>query len=360
MRRRVSWLLAAVTLLAVIFSTGAWAGDVVKVKCGSTDLQKAIDSAESGAILELEGICAADVVVEGKALTLRGAATPGPHGIQGQGTRTRALELVYSQGTVLENLSISNGTLAGVGASFSSFTMTDCETSGNAGGTGVTLLQGSRLTATRLRSDNNGFQGVQAFGNSRIYCEACDVNNNGSWVARSGDGSLVTLVDSVAAGTRGLLSLRSSYIDIDCVSVDTPHACGLNASRTALWVFADGEGALFGAGDFTGQVIAQDRAKASFLGARQQSTGTGPGGNPLDNQVHDFAQLVVDPIADLGGVVHQSRLLGTTHLSGFSRALVRGASVLDGTVNCDETSDAWADSGVDLTNGTFNGCEHAP
>jgi hypothetical protein len=178
------------------------------------------------------------------------------------------------------------------------------------------------------------------------------------------------LLDSVVTGRSGISATNHSYIDIDCASFATSHACSLHVNEIAGTANAGGAVWLYNAGDFWGQVVAGDRSEVELYGARQQSTGVirdnsnpNPNPNPRNNLVWDNSMLRVDPWDNtLSG---SSRLMGTTEVADFSHALLYadsagGDSALVGDLNCTSGGDAWVDAGVDLTVGSINGCEHAP
>ena len=49
-----------------------------------------------------------------------------------------------------------------------------------------------------------------------------------------------------------------SIADVDCVTIDTPHPCGIDVSGVAAQEVGGGLAVLAGVGDFTGQVQAAD------------------------------------------------------------------------------------------------------
>lgn len=316
------------------------------------DLQKEIDKAASGDMITIKGVCMQNIVIAGKALTLVGDASPGPHGITGVNPNTDGVSIESSSGTHFEDLVINNPLFTGVRIRFNSFvTMTDVEISncGGGGATGIWVQEGSGFDGTRLRLDDN-LRGLGATSQSRAFCYECDLNDNASWTATSSRGSTVSLLDSEVNGARGIDALQGSYIDIDCLTHGSAHNCSLTATTVAGLSFWNSTAAFYGAGDFSGRFLALDRAKIQVLGARQQSN---PGGNSID----DNSSLEV---RDLAG---NSRVMGHTEISGFSNALFYDAStVLDGTLNCSAAGDAWVDGGIDLgTPGyTITGCDHAP
>lgn len=342
-----------VLALACMIAGNAF-GRTVKVDCSKNGkLQSTIDGAASGDTIEITGICMENILIRDKALTLMGAANGGPHGITGVTANTDGVRIESSRDTVLKNLVISNPLFGGVRIRYhSTVEMSDCEVSNSfaGAGTGIWVESGSRFIGTRLRLDDN-LRGLGAAQQSRAFCFECDLNDNVQWAATATQNSVISLLDSVVTGVRGINAQEQSYIDIDCASHVSPHACSLaptSIAGQALWQSTVG---FYEAGDFHGRVEASDRSKAHLIGARQQSIAG-------DNGIEDESSLNVGP-----GATGNSRLMGTTNLNGFSRAQMADAStVLDGSLNCESGSDAWVDPAVDLlTPGfTFNNCEHAP
>lgn len=356
--------------LAVMMCALAWSpvaeAALRKVKCGKDDLQKVIAASFNDDMIELTGICLGNYRIDGKDLTLTGAAIAGPHGIQGVATDTAGLVISRSNKTVLQNLSFSDGAWQGVRAEYSQFTMSNCTVSRNAHN-GVNVAHSSRLDGDHLLFEANVRSALGAGGGSYADCLECDFIDNLRWAAFSNSNSLVTLLDSVVTGRNGLQSSSHSYIDIDCASFETTHPCSLNAAQLAGLAFEDSVLAFYGAGNFWGQVVADGRSEAQLLGASQQSTGqANPPTNvtPRSNSISGGASLQVAPYDDGVAPPLASRLMGTTNVSGFSHALLYGeggSTVLDGSLNCDSAGDAWKDAFVVLAAGaSINGCEHAP
>jgi hypothetical protein len=314
-------------------------GRSITVDCEKSSLQKAIDAASDGATIEISGICDENVLIEDKRLTLIGAEDGGPHGIQGD-EPVPAVEVLRSRDFRMENLSVSNGPDRGIVAEESKVSLVDCEVSDN-GSTAISASDSSELWALRMTITGNGGSafGVNYF--SIGFCDECEITGNSRWVAYANRFSLTSIRDSVASGRLGLSSSSNSYIDLDCRSLVTGHDCALDITGRAGHAVYDSYLSFYSAGDFNGQVKADNRSKAELVGARQVSPGFSGG--------------------DENDVLQQSRLTGDTNLEGFSRALLRDESVLDGTLNCGSGSDAWADSGVVLEIGaSINGCASAP
>ncbi|HEX6201963.1 MAG TPA: right-handed parallel beta-helix repeat-containing protein [Thermoanaerobaculia bacterium] len=333
----------------------------VTVDCGKGEsIQAAIDQNASPIEIEVRGTCQENVEVRGKQVTLRGA-DPLVDGIQGVtgSTTGAALSILYVDGARIEGLSIGDGPGTGVGMWFSHVTMAGCRIAGNAG-TGVHVSSGSFLDARGLTVAENA-RGLQAQRGGFAFCSGCTFTDNTGSAAVAANGGLLSLLSSVVAGRDGIAANFGSYADIDCVSDPTiVHPCSMTATRRAAFALGDATAALFGAGDFTGQVVANDRAHAFVFGARQTAPGKNPAGNDIPNLVFDFATLWATPFVDEADVVHPSRLMGDTRVEGFSRALLDDGTEIDGQVACSRAGDAWAD-GVVLTPGSaIVGCEHAP
>jgi hypothetical protein len=368
------------TLAAVLIAAG-WSpvaqAATKKVKCGKDDLQKVITAAVSGDTIELTGICLGNYRIDGKDLTLAGAATAGPHGIQGVATDVAGLVISRSNNTVLQNLSFSDGAFWGVRAEYSFFTMSNCTVSRN-DHNGVNVAFSSRLDGDHLLFEGNEQNALVAGRSSYADCLECDFNGNLGFAAASSGGSVVTLLESVVTGRSGISANNHSYIDIDCESfplpppeVPTNHACSLHVNEIAGRAVTESTVAFYGAGDFWGQIQASDRSEAQVLGARQLSTGVvrddshpvppGPNSNPRSNEISGGSSLRMEgwDTEELS-----SRLMGITNVREFSHALLYadsagGDSALVGDLNCGSGGDAWVDAGVDLTAGSINFCEHA-
>lgn len=315
----------------------------------SNDLQKIIDSAANGDTIEISGICMGNIVIRDKGLTLIGTG-PGPNGITGTAANTDGVRIESSRGTHFEGLVISNPLFTGMRIRFhSQVTMTDCEVSGSSGGaaTGIWVQEGSAFDGLRLRLDNN-LRGLGAVQHARAFCRECDLNGNASFAATATQNAVLSLLDSAVSGNRGINAIEHSYIDIDCLSHVSAHACSLSAANLAGLASGQSTVVFYDAGDFNGRFLAADRSRVHLFGARQQS-------NPGANLVDDGSSLRVEPFSS------DSRLMGHTDVTGFSNALFYGAGTeLDGSLSCDGGGDAWVEPGIDQSGFTIAGCDHAP
>lgn len=325
-------------------------------------IQAALDQNDGPLVVEVQGVCLENVRIERKTVTLRGSdpTTDGIQGVVAVPQPLAALEIFYSDGVRVENLSISDGPAIGVGMWFSHVIAENLRIIDNAAA-GMHVSSGSFLDGLELALSENGGRGLHVQRSSTAFCTGCTLADNGNFAAGAATGGLLSLLDSVVTGQRGLAAANESYADIDCVSAVTTYPCGLSAGFRAAQAVGAATIAIGGPGDFSGQLFSSDRSLVFLLGARQTTTGVSPGGVPVPNSFAFFAMLAAEPIEDELGVVQESKLAGVTHLNGFSKALLGGATELDGTLDCASASDAWADSGVVLTPGSaINGCEHAP
>ena len=325
-------------------------------------IQDAIDQTDGPLVVEVHGICQENVRIERQRVTLRGQ-DPATDGIRGvvASPQPAALEIHHVDGAWVENLSISDGPALGVGLWFSRVGMENCRIERN-GGSGLFAVADSFLSASGLTVSENAATGITALQGGEVFCQGCDAVDNVNWAGRAIRGGVLTYLDSVVSGARGLLAIGvggSSYVDIDCVSVDVGHPCSLTANFAA-WAAGPATAALFGSGDFSGNLLAEDHAYLYLLGARQLSTGTTGGGGPQGNSVSRFSTLLAEP-SFFGPVPEQSLIKGDVHVDTFSRAVLQAETVVDGTIHCDSAGDAWTEPGVVFTPGsTTVGCEHAP
>jgi hypothetical protein len=326
----------------------------VAVDCtmGQT-IQAAINREDGPLVIDVHGICNENVNVMRKDVTLRGS-DPVTDGIQGVVAvpQLAALRFRYVDAGRVENLSISNGPGIGIAAVFSHLTVVNCRVTGN-GGLGMGLAEGTFVDATGVTVSQNQ-AGANVQRGAIFFCRECDFQNNGGFAVVATFGGFLSLHDSVVTGQRGLSSSFAAYADIDCLTTTSSHPCSLQVTGQAARAGAGGTVALYGAGDFTGQLQAVDRGTVQLIGARQLATGQ-PGQGPTANQVDEFGTLSAGT-----DDVLQSQLFGTTNVSGFGRVLLRDATTLSGSIQCDSAGDAWLDPTVVAAPGSVTGCEHGP
>ena len=326
----------------------------VIVDCTKGDsLQKAIDSAQDDTVIEVRGLCNENVQIHRKRLTLHGLdpATDGVRGTAPVAPAVAAVHVWYSVGVHVENLSFSDTSPGGVGlaAGYSTITAHNCRMAGSSSN-GVRVSLSSVFIGTEVTLADSGGAGLLVQRNSQAFCTGCRLENNAGFAADARFGSLLTLLDGVVTGNRGLRASTESYADIDCVTEDTAYPCSLNVTGTAGFAIGQSTVSPYGAGPFAGRLVAFDRGEIYVYGAQQTSTGP-------NNTFEHFSTLVVEQAFETG---EQGQLKGHTQVSGFSRALLRDATTVDGTLACDSAGDAWKDAGVTVTGGPVTGCEHVP
>lgn len=333
---------------------GTAGSKTVSVDCTmGQKIQAAIDREDGPLVIDVHGFCDENVNIVRKNVTLRGA-DPLTDGIDGvvSNPQLAALRFRYVEFALVQNLTIRNGPAAGVSAAFSVVLFENSRVIGH-GSQGIAISQGTIVDASALEVSNNLGAAVNVQTASRLFCHGCDITGNGGFAAVVGTGGVLSFLNSVVTGQRGFQSSGHSYADIDCVTQASAHACSLMVTGRAAQAFLGGTVAFFGAGDFSGQVSAQDSATVHLLGARQLATGQ-PGMGPVQNDVGSFGKLIV---AEESGL--QSQLFGTTNVAGFGRVLVLNESTLAGPIVCSGAGDAWIDGTVIAGPGAaVTGCEH--
>ena len=315
-------------------------------------IQAAIDREDGPLVVDVHGICEENVNIIRQNVTLRGV-DPMTDGIDGvvASPQFAALRLRYVESGRVENLAIRNGPISGVSVAFSNLVLVNSRVTGHAG-VGISAVQSSFVDATGTTISQNVGQGVNVQTASRLFCHGCDVEGNGGFAGSSQSGSVISFLNSIVTGQRGLQAV-DGFVDIDCVTEKSAHACGLNVTGRAVQAFGYGTAGLFGGGDFTGQVSAGDSATVTLLGARQLATGQ-PGIGPVENSVGAFGKLLVAELDPL-----QSQLFGTTNVTEFGRVLVQNESTLAGPIVCEGAGDAFIDGAVIAGPGAaVTGCEH--
>lgn len=323
----------------------AQGGSANVVNCAKGDsIQSAVDKAPVGGIVEVHGVCAQNVVIE-KKLTLRGT-DPAVDQIQGTAANVPAV-VVRNADATLDSLSISNGVAAGVGVRATVTTITNCRMEHNAG-RGLDASFGAFVSANNVTLAFND-AGLVARNGAEVFCVACHAEGNTKWAAQALNGGLFSYLRSEVIGARGIeANGGGSYGDIDCINDPSPHPCSMNATLTAAHA-NDGTVALLEAGDFKGSLTADSGGTVGLIGARQDPTGSHANG------IDGFSRLTLE-MGDTGA----SRLVGSTVLSAFSRALIRAGATLAGSITCTSASDAWLDPGTREPGSSVSGCPNAP
>jgi len=150
-------------------------------------------------------------------------------------------------------------------------------------------------------------------------------------------------------GRRRVATEIGAYIDIDCVNADTPHPCSMNVTGPAAIGSFGSTAVLFGAGSFTGQLIADDRGTVRLDGAIQRLGSSD--GQP--NVVDSLGEIIVSPLSGA------QSLLRSTAATHFGRVLLTGNSSLGGSIQCSGAADAFLDPTViRLPGSSVTGCDH--
>jgi hypothetical protein len=325
----------------------------VGVNCNQGgSIQAAVDANPAPVEIRITGICVENVLVRDKDVTLRGTQKPSLDGIRSAIAATPALTVRGSVIAEISDLSFSNS--AGTGLAIrggATMTVLNClfENNGTLGlrvDSGA-FVRGNGLTFTGNANSNSNTSDAQ------FFCVACDFNGGGP-AAVSTRGAIVSLNDSVVTGSLGIVADEvGAFVDFDCVSVDTPHPCSLTVSGPAAIATFNGTARLLGAGNFTGQLIADERGTVRLTGALQR-VGSSDG---QPNIVDTLGEIIVSPLFDVNPPA-QSLILGTA-AAHFARVLLTNDSILKGSIQCSGAADAFLDPTViRLPGSSVTGCEH--
>ncbi len=352
-------------LVCLLFSAAAQAADIpemdaiprpaaaVVVNCNNgQSIQAAVDANRAPVEILITGICVENVLIRDKDVSLRGTQSPSLDGIRSAVRTFPALTVRGSVIATINDLSFSNNP-----------------------GTGVAIRGGANMTINNCLLENNGTIGLRvdsgafAIGNgltftantnsnsntsdAQFFCTACDFNGGGP-AAVSTRGSIVSLLDSVVTGTLGIVADQiGAYVDFDCASVETTHPCSLSVTGPAAIGTFSSTAVLFGAGSFTGQLIADDRGTVRLDGSIQRVSSSDGAPNIVDS----LGQIIVAQLADADPPLQS--LIRDTQALHFARVLLRDNSVLKGTIQCSGAGDAFLDpTAVRSPGSTVTGCEH--
>lgn len=329
------------------------AGTVV-VNCNNGEsLQAAVDASVAPMEIQITGICVENVLIRDKDVSLRGTQKPSLDGIRSVVRSTPALTVRGSVIAQINDLSFSNSAGTGLAIRGGAIMTVNNSLFENNGTVGLRVDSGAFVVANGLTFTANPATNTST-SDAQFFCSGCDFTGGGP-AAVSTRGAIASLLDSVVNGTLGIVADEiGAYVDFDCATLDTPHPCILNATGPAAIGTFSGTAVLFGAGAFTGQLIADDRGTVRLNGAAQRLTSSD--GQP--NIVDSLGEIIVAPLFDVSPPA-QSLILDTvaTH---FARVLLVNDSVLKGTIQCSGAGDAFLDPTVIRTPGsTVTGCEHA-
>ncbi len=222
----------------------------------------------------------------------------------------------------------------------------------NNGTVGLRVDSGAFVIANGLTFTANPGTNTST-SDAQFFCTACDFNGGGP-AAVSTRGAIASLLDSAVTGTLGIVADQvGSFVDFDCASVDTPHPCTMAVTGPAAIGTFSGTAVLFGAGSFTGQLIADDRGTVRLNGAVQKVSSSD--GQP--NIVDTLGEIIVSPLFDVSPPAQS--LIRDTQAAHFARVLLLNDSVLKGSIQCSGAGDAFLDPTViRLPGSTVTGCEH--
>ena len=332
----------------------------INVDCTKGDsVQEAIDKNGGTIVVEVRGVCIENVRVENRDVTLHGLSAAND-GLQSP-NNFPALVFRDSNNSHVENLSLSNNPGTALQLLDSFVTMLNCVANNNntvtgPGGNAIQATTHSFLDATNLTMANNNRNCVLTNRGASFFCHGCDFTSNVGWAATANNGSLLSLLRSTVTQRLGVRAINNSYADIDCISEMSAHPCSMQATGLAAQAFSGAVAFLYGAGDFTGQVSANDRAVVGLYGARQLATGQ-PGQGPSRNGVSFNAHLYANAAFDVDPHL-SSRIMGTD-ASHFGRILITDDTEVAGTIQCSSAGDAWLDETVIGAPGaSVTGCEN--
>ena len=323
----------------------------VPVNCAAgQSVQDAIDANAGPVEIVISGLCTENVLIRDKDVTLRGAIGPSQDGIRSLVASMPALTVRGTGIDAISNLSFNKSAGAAVMIRGVNATLANCEFASN-GGTALNVAMGAFVTATALVFDGNVGRSMNVT-DAQFFCTGCDVSGNNFAVVAT-RGATASLLDSVVTGRRGILATDGGTLaDLDCVNAGTSHACSMKVTGVAAQAVGGGSVTLFAAGDFTGQVTADEGGTVALIGARQ-TAGAQVGLGPSTNIADFFGRLVAASLTDL----ERSSLL-SSNLDHFARLVVTDNSTVSGTVQCSNAADAALDPTV-VPRASFKGCEHA-
>lgn len=327
----------------------------VSVNCNAGErVQAAVDANRGPAEIVISGICVENVLIRNKDISLRGASKPSLDGIRSTVAGTPALIVMGPVQSAIKSLSFSNSVTSPLSIRGANVTIDDCLFQNNTG-SGVVVNAGGFVVATGLTFSGNTGRSINV-SDAQFFCTGCDVSGN-NFAVSSTRGAIVSLLDSVVTGRRGLLVADDgSFADIDCLTAGTQHPCSLRVTGVAATAVAGGVAFLTAAGDFTGQVGADDRGAVNLLGARQIA-GALPGQGPATNTADFFGKIVASALFDVDPP--SPSLIRGADAAHFGQILLTDDTMVKGTIQCSSAADAWLDPTVDLSGSTVTGCDHA-
>jgi hypothetical protein len=292
----------------------------VVVKCDKGDsINEALKEKADILIIEVQGWCTEDVVIERDFVTLRGT-DPFIDGIEAAELETSlgvSVSIRGAQQVLLDGLGINGGdTALSVNDSWG-VDVVDCRLEG--GDTWVVWVVGSRIVLAGGTVITNHLNGLRAFqGNSRVICEGCMIDVPNGWAVRASSGSRIDLEFSTVNGTLrtdagGILIVE----DTEVTGAEGEE--GLRCEGKVEWQ----------GGELDGAINIDEGGWAELANVTQTSLG-----GDSHNRVQYNSTLILS----------KSTRVGDTHFSDFSNGRVTN-SIL-GDLICSRGADVWCDGNV--------------
>jgi hypothetical protein len=213
----------------------------VVVKCDKGDsINEALEEKADILIIEVQGWCTEDVVIERDFVTLRGS-NPLVDGIEAARPEPHLSAAVYIRGArevVLESLGISSG--GGESALWVVHSdggeVVDCHLEG--GDSWVVRVRGSTfnfLEGTEITNNLNGLKanGLRANQGSRVYCNSCVIEVPNGWGFRAESDSSIDLESSTVNGA--LRTDVGGVLGVGNSDVTAPEGRAIRSAGTLEW-----------------------------------------------------------------------------------------------------------------------------
>jgi hypothetical protein len=322
------------------------------VNCNNGDsIQAAVDASFAPVEIQITGICVENVLIRDRDVSLRGTQKPSLDGIRSAVASIPALTVRGSVIATINDLSFSMSARTGLAIrGGATMTINNCLFENN-GTVGLRVDSGAFVVGNGLTFTANPGTNTST-SDAQFFCIACDFSGGGP-AAVSTRGAIVSLNDSVVTGTLGIVADQvGAFVEFDCVSSNTPHPCSMTVTGPAAIGTFSGTAAITGAGNFTGQLIADDRGTVRLNGALQRTSSSGP-----PNIVDTLGEIIVSTLFDV--TPPAPSLIRDTVATHFARVLLINDSILLGSIQCSGAADAFLDpTVVRLPGSTVTGCEH--
>lgn len=316
----------------------------ILVNCNNGEsIQAAVDANAAPVEIQISGICVENVLIRDKDVTLRGTQAPSLDGIRSAIAAIPALTVRGSVIAEITDLSFSNS--AGLAMAIrggASMTIVNCFFENN-GTVGLRVDSGAFALGIGLTFTGNPNSNTNT-SDAQFFCIACDFTGGGP-AAVATRGAVASLNDCAVTGTTGIVADEAAaFVDFDC-SIATQHPCSMTVTGSAAVATFSGTARLIGTGNFTGQLVADDRGTVR-LDAALQRVGSASG---IPNIADSLGEIIVAP---------QSLILDTV-ATRFARVLLLDGAALGGSLQCSSAGDAFLDRMVIRSPGTsVTGCEH--